>query len=56
MRKRYGTQHQAIATNMTLTRHCQLAWMNADMYRRSGLVTSSEQGMRYDAGLAVSMS
>ena len=26
---------------------------NAEMYRRSGLVISREQGLRYDAGLAV---
>ena len=26
---------------------------NAEMYRRSGLVISREQGLRYDAGFAV---
>ena len=28
---------------------------NAEMYRRSGLVISREQGLRYDAGFAVPM-
>ena len=26
---------------------------NANMYRRSGLIISQEQGLRYDAGFAV---
>ena len=28
-------------------------WGNAEMYRRSGLIISREQGLRYDAGFAV---
>ena len=28
-------------------------WGNAEMYRRSGQVISRDQGLRYDAGLAV---
>ena len=32
---------------------CTVQRGNAEMYRRSGLVISREQGLRYDAGFAV---